>query len=125
MPQRPFSRDEPWELPASIEELVPEDHPVRFVACFVDSLPPSAWDALAIREAASRGAPRYAPEVVLLVWLAGFLQGIRTTRKLAYACRYDLTFRWLTGGRRPTTTPCGASMPPTARRCGRCCGRRC
>jgi hypothetical protein len=29
------------------------------------------------------------------------MQGIRTTRKLAYACRFDLTFRWLTGGQTP------------------------
>jgi transposase len=101
MPQRPFSRDEPWVLPASIEALVPDDHPVRFVACFVDSLPPAAWEALGIRQAAPRGAPRYAPQLLVLVWLAGFVQGIRTTRKLAYACRFDLTFRWLTSGQTP------------------------
>jgi transposase len=101
MPQRPFSRDEPWGLPASIEELVPADHPIRFVACFVESLPPAAWAALGIKEAAPRGAPRYAPEVLLLIWLAGFVQGTRTTRKLASACQFDLTFRWLTGGQPP------------------------
>ncbi len=102
MPQRSFSRDQPRLLPPSFAELVPLDHSLRFVAAFVEALPEECWQELGIeREPAQRGAPRYAPTMLLLVWLAGFMQGTRTTRKLEYACRYDLVFRWLTGDQQP------------------------
>ena len=38
MPVRPYTRDQDWLLPASIGELVPQDHVARFVAAIVDEL---------------------------------------------------------------------------------------
>lgn len=102
MPQRSFTRDQPLLLPPSVHELVPADHPIRFVAVFVEQLPDAIQTELGVSGAAAqRGAPRYAPALLLLVWLAGFMQGVRTSRKLEYACRYDLAFRWLTAGQTP------------------------
>jgi transposase len=102
MPERAYARDRTYLLPPATDEWIPATHPVRFIALFVDELPPTVWEELELADAPDpRGAPRYAPELLLSVWLAGFTLGIRTTRKLEYACQYDLAFVWLAGGQRP------------------------
>ena len=38
MPLRPLNREQRWLLPPSLDELLADDHPARFVAEFVDGL---------------------------------------------------------------------------------------
>ena len=47
------------------------------------------------------GAPAYHPEMLLSVWLAGFMSNVRSVRALEAACRDQLPFRWLTGNQLP------------------------
>lgn len=102
MAQRSFTRDPLFLLPVAIEEWLPATHAVRFVDAFVHLLPEETWAELGVvQESERRGAPRDAPELLLMVVLAGFMQGIRTARKREYACRYDLSFRWLSAGQTP------------------------
>lgn len=70
MPVRALSRDQGWLLPPSLDELVSHDHPVRFVAAFVDGLRRADWHELGIvPEGDALGAPAYAASVLLGVWL--------------------------------------------------------
>jgi transposase len=103
MPLRPpASRGQTWLLPPSLDELVPFDHPARFVAEFVDALDQATWSELEVTPAGDRlGAPAYHPRVVLGVWLYGFMTGVRSSRKLEAACRDQLPYLWLTGWQRP------------------------
>ena len=96
-----MTREQPWLFPPTLSELVPDDHPVRFVAAFIDALDRAAWAALGIaRDGEWLGAPAYHPRVLLSVWLYGFMTGVRSSRKLEAACRDHLAYLWLTGWRR-------------------------
>jgi hypothetical protein len=38
MPFRELNRQRTWLLTPTLDELIPDDHPARFVTAFVDSL---------------------------------------------------------------------------------------
>ena len=48
MPRRDMDREQMWLLPPSLDELLPLDHPARFVAEFVDSLDKEKWSELGV-----------------------------------------------------------------------------
>jgi len=102
MPLRQFSREQTWLLPPTLGELIPDDHPARFVAAFVDLLDRSAWLELGIGpDGEALGAPAYHPRALLSVWLYGFMTGVRSCRKLEAACRDQVPYLWLTGWQHP------------------------
>jgi transposase len=102
MPIRPFSREQTFLFPPTLEELVPADHPARYVAAFVDGLGRAGWAELGVApEGEARGAPGYAPAALLGAWLYGFMTGVRSSRKLEGACRDQVPYLWLTGWQRP------------------------
>ena len=102
MPQRPFTRDQPYLLPPSLDDWVAPRHPVRFVAAWLDDLAPADWTALGIDLVPARqGEARYAPPALLAIWVYGFMVGIRSSRALETACRDQLPFRWLSGNQTP------------------------
>ncbi len=102
MPRRPFTRDQSFLLPPSLDDWVPDDHPVRFVAAFVAELAAEDWAKLGVdAEGCEIGAPAYHPALLLSVWLAGFMSNLRSVRALEAACRDQISFRWLTGNQTP------------------------
>ena len=102
MPLRDMSREQAWLLPPSLDELLPLDHPARFVDEFVDALDREDWAELGMEmEGDPLGAPAYHPRALLSVWLFGFVTGIRSSRKLEAACRDQISFLWLTGWQHP------------------------
>jgi transposase len=102
MPVRNINRQQTWLLPPSLDELVPEDHPARFVASFVDSLSLDFWQKMNILfEGEAFGAPSYHPRLLLSIWLYGFMTRTRTSRKLEGACRDQIPYLWLTGWQQP------------------------
>lgn len=99
MPYRVYSREQDWLLPPSLGELIPLDHPVRFVAEFVEGLD---WATVGITvQAEPMGAPAYAPQVLLAAWLYGFMTRTRSSRRLERACQENLPLMWLSGLQRP------------------------
>jgi transposase len=102
MPQRSGERETGWQLPSSLDTLIAADHAVRFVAAYLDGLDATDWSHLGIdRNPKARGAPRYHPKVLLSIWLWGFMQGVRSSRKLEAACVEVLSYRWLSGQQTP------------------------
>lgn len=102
MPIRPWSRQCTWLFPPTLEELIPADHPARFVVSFVEELDRSAWLKMeVVVDGDPLGAPSYDPRLLLCVWLYGFMTGVRSCRKLEAACRDQLPSLWLTGWEHP------------------------
>ena len=102
MPQRDMNREQMWLLPPSLDDLLPLDHPARFVAEFVDALDREGWSELGVElDGDPLGAPAYHPRALLGVWLYGFMTGVRSCRKLETACREQLPYLWLTGWQHP------------------------
>ena len=102
MPCREMDRERMWLLPPPLGELLPLDHPARFVAEFVDALDREGWAELGVEiEGDPLGAPAYHPRALLCVWLYGFMTGLRSCRKLEAACRDQIPYLWLTGWQHP------------------------
>ncbi|MBI2958301.1 MAG: transposase, partial [Chloroflexi bacterium] len=102
MPVYPLNREKTWLLPPTLDELIPADHPARFVAVFVDGLEQSFWAEMEVSlDGDPLGAPSYHPRAMLGVWLYGFMTGTRSSRKLEAACRDQMPYLWLTGWQRP------------------------
>ena len=102
MPLRDMDREQMWLLPPSLDELLPQDHPARFVAEIVDALNKEDWSELGVDiDGDSMGAPAYHPRALLSVWLYGFMTGVRSCRKLEVACRDQIPYLWLTGWQHP------------------------
>ena len=102
MPLRDMAREQMWMLPPTLDELLPLDHPARFVAEFVDALGRDGWSELGVEIGGDPlGAPAYHPRALLSVWLYGFMTGMRSCRKLEAACRDQISYLWLTGWQHP------------------------
>lgn len=102
MPLRDMGREQMWLLPPSLDDLLPLDHPARFVAEFVYALDKKGWAELGVEiEGDPLGAPAYHPRALLSVWLYGFMTGVRSCRKLEAACRDQIPYLWLTGWQHP------------------------
>ncbi len=102
MPMRSFSREQAWLMPPTLDDLVPEDHPLRFAAAFVDVLDAEAWEELEFDlQDDPRGAGACHPRALLGVWIYGFMAGVRSCRKLEPAFRDQVPYTWLTGMHKP------------------------
>ena len=103
MPLRDMDREQMWLLTPSLDELLPLDHPARFVAEFVDAIDREGWGEIGVKvEGDPLGAPAYHhPRALLCVWLYGFMTGVCSCRKLEAACQDQIPYLWLTGWQHP------------------------
>ncbi len=102
MPLRPFRRDQGWLLPPSMDEMLPQDHPARFVDAVLEGFDVGVWDELGMdMEGGPAGPPAYHPRALLGIWIYGFMTGTRSSRKLEDACRDQIPYAWLGAMARP------------------------
>jgi transposase len=83
-------------FPVSLDELVPEDHVVRVIEAFVAALD---LGALGFERALPQvmGRPGYDPGDLLKLYLYGYLNRIRSSRRLERECRRNVEVMWLLG----------------------------
>ena len=83
-------------FPPSLDELVPEDHLVRVIEAYVAQLD---LQVLGFSKAQPQktGRPAYDPADLLKLYLYGYFQRIRSSRRLEAECRRNVEVMWLLG----------------------------
>jgi len=78
----------------SLEDTISQDNPVRFIDAFVEniSLKALGFTAQTIK---SEGRPSFDTKVFLKIYLYGYLNGLRSSRKLEKECIRNLELQWL------------------------------
>src|SRR6202044_4118255 len=118
-------------FPVVLEDLIPTDHVCRVIDAFVGGL---AMCELGFEraEAAETGRPGYDPRDLLKLYLYGYLNQIRSSRRLEAECRRNVELMWLLGRLYPdhksiaefrrmhrhAVTAAGAELVRFARSCG-------
>src|SRR6478609_253376 len=87
-------------LPETVEQYVPSDNPARAIDLFVETLDLRALGFLRTVPAAT-GRPPYAPGTLLKLFLWGYLNSVRSARKLEAECARNLELLWLLGLLKP------------------------
>lgn len=87
-------------FPESIDDYVSEDNPVRVIEAFVMSLDMATFE-FKRAESSNLGRPPYDPRDLLKLYLYGYLNRIRSSRKLENESARNLEVIWLLCGLKP------------------------
>jgi transposase len=118
-------------FPVVLDDFVPADHICRVIDVFVETLVMSDL-GFERAHAAETGRPGYDPRDLLKLYLYGYLNQIRSSRRLEAECRRNVELMWLLGRlypdhksiaefrrmHRDAVTAAGAELVRFARNCG-------
>lgn len=124
-------RNQATLFPAVLDDFVPANHLCRVIDAFVQKL---AMSELGFEraQAAETGRPGYDPRDLLKLYLYGYLNQIRSSRRLEAECRRIVELMWLLGRlypdhksiaefrrmHRDAVTAAGAELVAFAKACG-------
>ena len=97
---RGVDRSQTQLLPPSLEDYVPAECPARFIDAYVDGLDFQKL-GFARAQPAATGRPSYHPADLLKLYLYGYLNRIRSSRRLEAEAGRNLELSWLLRGLRP------------------------
>src|SRR3989441_12382185 len=88
------SREQLYLLPEAIDDYVGPENPVRFLDVFVEKLD---LEGLGFQYAtpAETGRPPYDPGDLLRLYLYGYLNQVRSSRRLERECNRNVELMWL------------------------------
>ena len=89
-------RRQDYLLPASLDDYVSEDNPVRAVEAFIDALDLKALEFVGMTPAET-GRPAYHPATMLKIYLYGYLNRVQSSRRLEREAQRNVEMMWLTG----------------------------
>lgn len=124
-------RNQATLFPILLDDLIPVDHVCRIIDLFVHRLDMKAL-GFERAEAADTGRPGYDPRVLLKLYLYGYLNQLRSSRRLEAECKRNVETMWLLGRLRPdhksiaefrrvhrdAITEAGSCLVQFARHCG-------
>jgi transposase len=93
----PVERSQPFLLPPSVQEFIPEDDLAWFLIDAVAAMDTSAFHAKARLGRAGRAG--YDPDMLLTLLIYAYCLGQRSSRRIEALCVRDLGFKVVTGNR--------------------------
>src|SRR5476649_1024000 len=90
------NRTQSFLLPEALDDYVTDTNPVRVVDVFVDELDLQKLGFEGV-EPALTGRPSYHPEVMLKIYIYGYLNRIQSSRRLEHEAQRNVELMWLTG----------------------------
>jgi transposase len=85
---------------SSLEDAITADNQVRFIDAFVSVIDLSKL-GFTVRTLKKEGRPSYTTPIFLKIYLYGYLNGIRSSRKLEKECFRNIEMQWLLEDVRP------------------------
>mgnify|MGYP000624275562 CR=1 FL=1 len=82
---------------SSLEEMILPDNPVRFVDAFVEAFSIQTL-GFKIQTLKTEGRPSFDTKLFLKIYLYGYLNGLRSSRKLQKECVRNIELQWLLCG---------------------------
>jgi len=92
----PMGRNQIVLIERSLDDRIPEDHPVRLLDEILDGMDWSDWENTYNRR---KGQPPIHPSVLCKVLLFAFIRRIRSSRNIEYSINHSVDFMWLVSGR--------------------------
>jgi transposase len=89
-----FDRSQLLLLPEAVDDYIGADNPVRFIDAFVEGLDLAAAGFARVAPKAT-GRPGYAPGDLLKLYIYGYLNRVRSSRRLEAECHRNIEVIWL------------------------------
>ncbi len=100
--QQTLNRQQDMLLPPRVEDYVSQNNTVRAIDAYVNTLDLHQLEFKHTQSIINAGQPAYDPGALLKLYLYGYLQGIRSSRKLERETCRNLEVMWLIEGLQPT-----------------------
>jgi len=84
----------------ALDDFVAKDSMARVIDAFVDTLDMEKL-GFSYFKLNKEGRPPFHPSVMMKIYLYGYQNSIRSSRKLEHACKVNMEMIWLTEGRTP------------------------
>ena len=88
------AREQVTMFPVTLDELLPADHLCRVIEAFVNRLA-MAELGFVRSEPAETGRPGYDPRDLLKLYLYGYMNQLRSSRRLEAECQRNVEVMWL------------------------------
>lgn len=97
-----IDRQQGYLLPPRMDDYISEDNAVRAIDVYVESLDITELGFTNADGELRPGQPAYPPKALMKLYLYGYLNRIRSSRRLEAECRRNLEVMWLIGGMYPS-----------------------
>ena len=97
-----LNRKQQQFFPPSVDEYVSEDNPVRAIEDYVELLDMIELGFTKAALGSADGQPAYHPRLLLKIYIYGYLNKIRSSRRLESEIRRNIEMMWLCAGLKPS-----------------------
>ncbi len=97
-----LNRKQQLMFPPSLDELVEEENMVRAIEAYVNTLNISSLKIKTKKSLIKDGQPAFHPKLLLKIYIYGYLNKVRSSRKLEQESKRNIEMMWLTQGLTPS-----------------------